>query len=306
MVGDQSISIHSQVNLRDHWQKAFEVTRFQRQLWDKAIVLILSLCAALVLSSLFLILTHLVHSGLSSVNFDFFVHLPKPVGEKGGGMANGIIGTLVLLMIAILIGVPIGLGSGIYLSEYANHRFAQLIRFLVDVMNGVPSIVFGIFAYIVCVLPFKTFSVLSGGFALGIMMIPMITRTSESFIRMVPSQLKEAGLAIGAPQWKVIVDIVLPSSIGGIMTGIMVALARVAGETAPLIFTAFGNSFWNHHLMQPTAALPLQIFSYAISPYDDWHRQAWAGAIVLILIVFSINLFASFFVSRHQQFLKGK
>lgn len=304
MVSDQAIITDSEI--RAQWEKAFRASRYRRKIWDKTIIFVLSLCALLVLSSLFLILGHLINSGLSSVNMDFFTHLPKPVGEKGGGMANAIVGTLILLVIAVLIGVPIGLGSGIYLSEYAHQRFAQVIRFLVDVMNGIPSIVFGIFAYIVCVLPFKTFSALSGGFALGIMMIPMITRTSESFIRMVPLQLREAGLAIGAPQWKVIIDIVLPSSIGGIMTGIMVALARVAGETAPLIFTAFGNRHWSHNLMQPTAALPLQVFSYAISPYDDWHRQAWAGAIVLILVIFSINLFASYFVAKRNRFLSGR
>ncbi len=307
MVRDQSISTNSQVIVpKERWQKLFERTRFRRELWDKAMVYILALCALCVLLALFMVLFHLIRQGVSSVNLDFFTHLPKPVGENGGGMANAIAGTLTLLILAVLVGVPIGLGAGIYLSEYAHHRFANIVRFVVDVMNGIPSIVFGIFAYIICVLPFKTFSVFSGGFALGIMMIPMITRTSESFIRMVPQQLREAGLAIGAPQWRVILDIVLPSSMGGIVTGIMVALARVAGETAPLLFTAFGNRFWNHNMMEPIAALPLQIFSYAIAPYDDWHRQAWAGAIVLILLVFSINLLAQYFVVRRNKFLKGR
>jgi phosphate transport system permease protein len=305
MVSDESIS-NSQIAYQERWQKVFEKSRYRRKLWDKSMIYVLSLCAFFVLTALFLILNHLISHGLSSVNVDFFTHLPKPVGEKGGGMANAIVGTGELLILAILVGVPIGLGAGIYLSEYAHHRFAQTVRFVVDVMNGIPSIVFGIFAYIIAVLPFKTFSVLSGGFALGIMMIPMITRTSESFIKMVPLQLREAGLALGAPQWRVIVDIVLPSSVGGIMTGIMVALARVAGETAPLIFTAFGNRFWNHNLMQPIAALPLQIFSYAISPYEDWHRQAWAGAVVLILIVFIINLLAQYFVARQTRINSGK
>ncbi len=307
MVSHKSIASSSQeIASQERWQKVFEATRFRRKLWDKAMVYVLSLCAFCVLLALFQILAHLVTHGLSSVNLDFFTHLPKPVGEKGGGMANAIMGTLTLLVIAIIIGVPIGLGAGIYLSEYAHHRFAYIVRFFVDVMNGIPSIVFGIFAYIVCVLPFKTFSVLSGGFALGIMMIPMITRTSESFIKMVPMQLREAGLAIGAPQWRVIVDVVLPSSVGGIVTGIMVALARVAGETAPLLFTAFGNRFWNHDLMEPIAALPLQIFAYAISPYDDWHRQSWAGAIVLIMLVFMINLLAQYFVARQTKINSGK
>jgi len=307
MVSDQSITSNSQeIASQERWQKMYESTRFRRGLWDKAMVYVLSLCAIFVLAALFLILSHLIRQGITSVNPDFFTHLPKPVGEKGGGMANAIVGTLYLLVLAIIVGVPIGLGAGIYLSEYANHKFAFVVRFVVDVMNGIPSIVFGIFAYIVCVLPLKSFSVLSGGFALGIMMIPMITRTSESFIRMVPQQLREAGLAIGAPQWRVILDIVLPSSVGGIMTGIMVALARVAGETAPLLFTAFGNRFWNHDLMEPIAALPLQIFAYAISPYDDWHRQAWAGAIVLISLVFMINLLAQYFVARQTKINSGK
>ncbi|MBF0489236.1 MAG: phosphate ABC transporter permease PstA [Candidatus Omnitrophica bacterium] len=273
---------------------------------DQAIVYVLFLCAFVLLFILFSILTHLVINGVSSINVNFFIHLPKPVGEVGGGMANAITGTLTLLFLAVLFGVPIGLAAGIYLNEYADYRFAQVVRFTIDVMNGIPSIVFGIFAYVICVLPMKTFSVLSGGFALGIMMIPMVTRTTEQFVRMVPNQLREAGLALGAPKWRVIVDIVLPSSIGGIMTGIMVALARVAGETAPLLFTAFGNRFWNHNLMQPIAALPLQIFSYAISPFEDWHRQAWAGAIVLIVVIFSINLLANYFMNRRHRFLNGQ
>jgi len=284
----------------------FERTRSQRRLWDNFIIYLLSLCSLILLFILFTILTHLVSHGMSSVNLDFFTRLPKPVGEPGGGMVNAIVGTLTLLCLAILFGVPIGLGAGIYLNEYADYRFAHTVRFLIDVMNGIPSIVFGIFAYVVCVLPMKSFSALSGGFALGLMMIPMITRTTEQFVRMVPNQLREAGLAIGAPKWRVIIDIVLPSSLGGIMTGIMVALARVAGETAPLLFTAFGNRFWHHNLLQPIAALPLQIFVYAISPYDDWHRQAWAGAIVLIAVVFTINLFASFFVARRNKFMSGR
>ncbi len=284
----------------------FQKTKTKRYFWDKIIVYILSLCSIVLLFTLFSIFTHLIVHGFSSLNLKFFTNLPKPVGEIGGGMANAITGTVTLLVFAVLIGVPIGLGSGIYLNEYAHHRFAQVVRFTIDVMNGIPSIVFGIFAYVVCVLPLKTFSALSGGFALGIMMIPMITRTTEQFVHMVPNQLREAGLALGAPKWRVIVDIVLPSSIGGIMTGIMVALARVAGETAPLLFTAFGNRYWNHNLMQPIAALPLQIFSYAISPFDDWHRQAWAGAIVLIVLVFAINLFANYFVSRRNRFLNVK
>ena len=278
----------------------FIKTRQLRRVWDMVMVYVLSASALLVLVTLFFILGHLISHGFKSVNLEFFTHLPKPVGEVGGGMANAICGTLILLVLAVLVGVPIGLGTGIYLSEYAHPAFALTVRFIVDVMNGIPSIVYGIFAYAICVLPMKGFSAMSGGVALGLMMIPMITRTTEQFIRMVPGQLREAGLALGAPKWRVIVDIVLPCSLGGIMTGIMVALARVAGETAPLLFTAFGNRFWNHSLTEPIAALPLQIFSYAIAPYDDWHRQAWAGAIVLIGMVFIINLIASFCVARQN------
>ncbi len=287
-------------------QESFERTRLRREIWNRTMVCILFLCAVCVLFILFDILGHLIVQGISSLNVNFFTRLPRAVGEQGGGMANTIVGTFVLLVLAVCVGVPVGLGSGIYLSEYAHQRFAQTVRFMTDVMNGVPSIVFGIFAYVVCVLPMKTFSAVSGGFALGIMMIPIITRTSEQFMRMVPNQLREAGLALGVPQWRVTVDIVLPSAMGGIMTGIMVALARVAGETAPLLFTAFGNRYFSHSLTEPIAALPLQVFDYAISPFDDWHRQAWAGAIVLITVVFAINLFASFFVARRNKFLSGR
>ena len=286
--------------------KAFERTRVRRAIWDMSMAAVLTLCTVGILFILVNILGHLLFQGFSSLNFDFFTHLPKPVGEKGGGMANAIAGTLTLLCLAICVGVPIGLGSGVYLSEYADLRFARAVRFMSDVMNGIPSIVYGIFAYIVCVLPMKGFSALSGGFALGIMMIPMITRTSEQFVRMVPNQLREAALALGVPKWRVTLDIVIPSALTGITTGVMVALARVAGETAPLLFTAFGNRYWAHSLTQPIAALPLQVFTYAISPFDDWHRQAWAGAIVLILMVLLINGWAQFYVMRRNRWVTGK
>ena len=292
--------------MKDLIHASFERTRLRRTIWDKTMVYILSLCAIGILFILFNILTHLFIQGITSINWDFFTHLPKPVGEKGGGMANAIVGTLTLLGLATCIGVPIGLGSGVYLSEYADLKFAQVVRFMSDVMNGIPSIVYGIFAYIVCVLPMNSFSALSGGFALGIMMIPMITRTSEQFVRMVPSQLREAGLALGVPKWRVTLDIVIPAALAGITTGVMVSLARVAGETAPLLFTAFGNHYWQSSLTQPIAALPLQVFSYAISPFEDWHRQAWAGAIVLILMVFVINGWAQFYVMRRNRWVSGK
>lgn len=298
-------------HLKEKIAQTFKQSRQRRRMWDGVAIYFLSFCALLVIFSLFSILTHLLKQGMTSVNMEFLTQLPKPVGEPGGGMANAILGTLTLLGIAVVVGVPIGLGAGIYLSEYAHKRFANIVRFTTDVMNGVPSIVYGIFAYAIFVFPkdgiwahifpMKGFSALAGGVALGIMMIPMITRTSESFIRMIPVSLREAGLALGVPKWKVIVDIIIPSALGGIMTGIMSSLARVAGETAPLLFTAFGNSFWQSSIMQPIAALPLQIFAYAISPYEDWHRQAWAGALVLIALVFLINLLANYFVIRQSR-----
>ena len=235
---------------------AFERTRGRRYWADKAAVYLLSFCALLVLVPLFSILSDLLHQGFSSLNWDFFTKLPKPVGESGGGMANAIAGTLILLGLALCVGVPVGLGTGIYLSEYAHSRFAYVIRFITDVMNGIPSIVYGIFAYTIFVLPMKSFSGYSGGFALGIMMIPIITRTTEQFLRMVPPSLREAGMALGVPHWRVVTDIVLQTAKGGIITGIMVALARVAGETAPLLFTAFGNRFWHSGLESPSRHCP--------------------------------------------------
>lgn len=282
---------------------AFARTRFARRVLDRSVVFGLTLCALTVLAPLFSILAHLVSQGLGAINLDFLTQLPKPVGEPGGGMANALAGSAVLLGIALLVGVPIGLGAGVYLAEYSGQRFATVVRFVTDVMNGIPSIVYGIFAYAMLVLPFKTFSALSGGVALGVMMVPTVTRTTEQFVRMVPQAIREAGLALGAPKWRVTLDIVLQMSLGGIVTGVMISLARVAGETAPLLFTAFGNRFWNTKLTEPIAALPLQIFSYAISPFDDWHRQAWAGALVLIAAVFVVNLAATYFIRQQSKIL---
>ena len=286
---------------------SFERTRLQRAIWDKVMVYVLTLCAIFVLFILFNILTHLFIQGIASLNLDFFIHLPKPVGEKGGGMANANLREPLPCWGWLFVSECLLVWGPEYtLSEYADLKFAHVVRFMADVMNGIPSIVYGIFAYIVCVLPMKGFSALSGGFALGIMMIPMISRTSEQFVRMVPSQLREAGLALGIPKWRVTVDIIVPAALAGITTGVMVALARVAGETAPLLFTAFGNRYWQHSLTQPIAALPLQVFTYAISPFDDWHRQAWAGAIVLILMVLMINGWAQFYVMRRNRWSSGK
>jgi len=254
-------------------------------------------CAVLVVAPLVLVLYHLLSEGIGSVNLAFFTQLPKPVGEVGGGMANAIVGTLELMGMALVLGVPVGLLGGIYLSEYGGEKINGFIRFGADVLNGVPSIVWGMVAYSLAVIPFKTFSAWSGGLALGFIMIPLVLRTTEEVLVLVPGAYREAGLALGIPRWKITVHIVLRTALKGIITGILLALGRIAGETAPLLFTAFGNSHWNHGLTQPIAALPLQIFAYAISPYDDWHRQAWAGALVLVFIVFclsaSVRVFSS-------------
>jgi len=251
-----------------------------------------ALSAFIVILPLILILTFLVYRGASAINLDFFTQLPKPVGEPGGGMANAIVGTLTLVGLASCLGLPLGILGGIYLAESRDRRLPWMIRFLADVLNGVPSIVVGIFAYTIVVLPMRHFSALAGGFALAVIMLPIVLRTTEELVRLVPASLREAALALGIPEWKVMLRVVLPTARAGIITGIMVSVARIAGETAPLLFTAFGNRFWHHGLFQPIAALPLQIFSYAIAPFDDWHRQAWAGALVLIVLIFSSSLVA--------------
>jgi phosphate transport system permease protein len=251
-----------------------------------------ALAAALVVLPLLLIFGFLLWQGASAVNLDFFLHLPKPVGEVGGGMANAIVGTLILVVLAAALGLPLGILGGLYLAESCDRRLPWLARFVADVLNGVPSIVIGIFAYTLIVLPMKRFSALAGGFALAVIMLPIVVRTSEEMVRLVPSSLREAALALGIPEWKVLLRVVVPTARAGIITGVMVSIARVAGETAPLLFTAFGNRFWHQGLDQPIAALPLQVFAYAIAPYDDWHRQAWAGALTLIGLVFVVSLAA--------------
>jgi len=251
-----------------------------------------AIAAGLVVLPLLLIFGFLLWQGASAVNVDFFTHLPKPVGEVGGGMANAIVGSLILIALAAALGLPLGILGGLYLAESRDRRLPWVARFLADVLNGVPSIVIGIFAYTVLVLPMRRFSALAGAFALAVIMLPIVVRTSEELVRLVPASLREAALALGIPEWKVLLRVVLPTARAGIITGVMVAIARVAGETAPLLFTAFGNRFWHQGLDQPIAALPLQIFAYAIAPYDDWHRQAWAGALVLIGLVFLVSLAA--------------
>jgi len=248
------------------------------------------LCTALVVLPLGLIFYHVVKSGVGSVNWAFFTQLPKPVGEVGGGMANAIVGTFELLGLAALMGVPLGVMGGIFLSEYGSQRLSWSIRFGADVLNGVPSIIWGMVVWGMVVVPMKGFSAWAGGIVLGMMMVPLVMRTTEEVLLLVPNSYREAALALGIAKWRTILQIVVRTALKGIVTGILLALARVAGETAPLLFTAFGNRFWNHHLSDPIAALPLQIFTYAISPYEDWHRQAWAGALVLLLLVAVVNV----------------
>ena len=248
------------------------------------------LCALLVIVPLGLIFYYVLMSGIGSVNWAFFTQLPKPVGEAGGGMANAIVGTFELLGLASLIGVPIGVLGGIFLSEYGSLRLNWSVRFTADVLNGVPSIIWGMVVYALVVVPMKGFSAWAGGIVLGMMMVPLIMRTTEEVLRLVPNGYREAALALGIAQWRTVLQIVVRTALKGIITGILLALARVAGETAPLLFTAFGNRYWNHRLTDPIATLPLQIFNYAISAYEDWHRQAWAGALVLLLFVAIVNV----------------
>jgi phosphate transport system permease protein len=263
-------------------------------MWRKSLnILMLTLtgiAAFSVVSVLFLILGYLIWHGGSSLSWNFFTELPKPVGETGGGMANAIVGSLKLLLLAALIGLPVGLMAGVYLAEFGGHTFSFVIRYTTDLLNGVPSIVIGIFAYSLVVLPVKHFSTLAGGFALGIMVIPITVRSTEEFLRSVPGTLREGAMALGASKWKTIATVVLPAASGGILTGMLLALARVAGETAPLLFTAFSNRFWSPGWTQPIASLPVMIFTYAIAPYDDWHRQAWAAGLVLLGLVLLANL----------------
>jgi phosphate transport system permease protein len=261
-------------------------------------------CAASVVVALIplaFILFFVVSQGIQALNLDFFTHMPTPVGEPGGGMANAIVGTLMLTGLAALMAVPIGVISGVYTSEYAGSRFASLVRFAADTLNGVPSIVIGLFAYTVVVVPFKQFSALAGGFALGVMMIPIIARTTEELLLLVPGSLREGALALGATRARAVFSVVLPAALPGIITGIVLALARIAGETAPLLFTAFNNRYFSTKLTQPISTLTVQVFTYATGPYEDWHRQAWAGALVLVTFVLVCSLAARIATRRVER-----
>jgi phosphate transport system permease protein len=271
---------------------------WNRRITDHAMTGIAVLTVVLVLAPLIAIFGYLVYRGVGSINWAFLTQVPKPPGEVGGGMANAIVGSIFILGIASIIGVPLGIGAGIYLAEFGRNRFGSAIRFTADVLNGVPSIVIGIVAYAIVVLRQGHFSALAGGVALAIMMVPTISRTTEEMLLLVPQALREAAYGLGVPRWRTTLSITLRTATSGVITGVMLAFARVAGETAPLLFTALGNEFWSLRLNQPTAALPLQIYRYALSPYDDFHRQAWAGALVLIVLIVTAVAAVRFVVRR--------
>jgi len=280
------------MSLRTRWRKLVNVVMLS----------LTGLCALFTVSALFVILGYLLYYGGKSLNWAFFVNLPAPVGEAGGGMANAIVGSGKLLLLASLLGVPIGFLGGVYLAEFGGMTFSFIVRYITDLLNGAPSIVMGIFAYTIIVIPMRHFSAFAGGMALGVMMIPIAVRTTEESLRAVPLVLREGALALGASKWKTVATVVVPAAVRGIVTGIMLTLARVAGETAPLLFTAFGNRFWSSGWNQPIASLPVMIYTYGLSAYDDWHRQAWAAGLVLLGFVLVANIGARFVVSRGISF----
>jgi phosphate transport system permease protein len=272
-----------------------------RRIISLAFVVACGLSVLCALVPLALVLFYVISQGVWALNVNFFTHVPAPVGEAGGGMANAIVGTLILTGLAAAMAVPIGVLSGVYMSEYAGSRFATAVRFAADTLNGVPSIVIGVFAYGVAVLPFRQFNALAGGFALGTMMIPIIARTTEELLLLVPSAMREGALALGATRARAVFTVIVPAALPGIITGIVLALARVAGETAPLLFTSFNNRFFSTNLGQSMSSLTVQIFTYAISPYEDWHRQAWAAALVLVAFVLICSILARVAASRVGQ-----
>ncbi len=273
---------------------------FRRKAVNAAMLTITGLCTLFAAGTLVFILGYLFIHGGKSLSWNFFTKLPTPVGESGGGMANAILGSAKLLAVAMVVGVPIGFLGGIYLAEFGGSTFSFIVRYTTDLLNGVPSIVIGIFAYTVIVLPQKHFSTLAGGLALGVMMIPIAVRSTEEFLRAVPVSLREGAVALGATKTKAILTVVIPAAKNGIMTGIMLNLARVAGETAPLLFTSFSNRYWSPGWEQPTAALPVMIFTYAIAPYEDWHQQAWSAGFVLLTLVLAVNVLARIILSRNR------
>jgi len=276
--------------MEDYYLNVSKSHTSRRKVKSKIMLILCYIAAFTAILPLLYIFFYTTMQGASSLNWAFFTELPKPVGEEGGGMANAILGTLILVGLGSAIGIPVGVFAGIYVTEYSKNVLANIIKFVTDVLSGIPSIIIGIFAYGLIVIPMKSFSAYAGGFALGVLMIPTITRITEEMLKLVPHTLREAALALGIPRWKTTLRIVLRTAQSGIITGILLAIARAAGETAPLLFTSFGNSFWSTTLDSPMASIPVQIFNYAISPYDEWHRKAWAGAFVLIALVFIVSL----------------
>ena len=274
----------------------------RRLFWRKAVngmmLGLTGVCTLITISALFVILAYLVYNGGKSLDWNFFTKLPLPTGEEGGGMANAIVGSMEVLAVAALIGIPVGFLAGVYLSEFEDKSFAPLVRYTADLLNGVPSIIVGILAWTLVVVPMRRFSALAGAVALSIMLIPIVTRQTEQFLREVPMSLREAALALGATKWKMIATVVVPAGSKGILTGMILGVARIAGETAPLLFTSLNNQFWASGLTQPTATLPVMIYLRAISPYDDWHRQAWAAGLVLIALVLVSNILARLVLAR--------
>jgi phosphate transport system permease protein len=277
----------------------------RRNLVNNVMLSLTGVCTFLTVSVLFVILGFLVWNGIGSVDWNFFTKLPLSPGEPGSGMANAIVGSGVVILIAILIGVPVGFLGGIYLAEFGGKTVPTLIRYTADLLNGVPSIVIGIFAWTVIVVPMHTFSALAGGFALSLMLIPITMRSTEQFLSNVPRSLREGALALGAPKWKVIATVAVPAAMRGILTGMILGVARIAGESAPLLFTALNNEFWPNGLNQPTAALPVMIYKHAMAPFDDWHRQAWAAGLVLLTMVLVTNVTARYIASRGIAVQKG-
>jgi phosphate transport system permease protein len=268
----------------------------RRRVTSRVMLTLTGVAAALTVVPLLLIFFHLMRAGLGSLNVEFFTNVPAPVGDTGGGVGNGVLGTFILVLLAGLMGLPVAIGAGIYLAEAEGGRLPNAIRFITDVMNGIPSIVIGIFVWAWVVVSTGGFSAYAGGVALALMLIPMVTRTTEEMVRLVPRELKEGALALGFTRWRTTLGVVLPAARSGILTGVLVALARIAGETAPLLFTAFGNPFWSASLDEPIAALPVQIFQYAISPYEEQHAQAWAASLLLIALVLAMSLTARFLI----------
>jgi phosphate transport system permease protein len=280
---------------RNHWRRAV----------SHIIIALCGLSVLIALIPLALVLFYVVTQGITSLNLSFFTEMPKPVGEVGGGMANAIVGSIIVTLLGAMFAIPIGIMSGVYAAEYAGTRMASAVRFAADTLNGVPSIVIGVFIYSIAVLPVRRFSALAGGLALGVMMIPLIMRTTEELLLLVPSTLREGALALGATRARAVFSVVVPAALPGILTGILLALARIAGETAPLLFTALNNRFFTTDVRQPVSTLTVQVFIYATAPYEDWHRQAWAGALVLVSMVLICSLLARVATARMERLHRG-